>query len=111
MAILTHIQTLQKAMLEMYEVSLVAVPQTKKTKTAGMISEVNKHWVEKTSIGQYIGLLAGNVLVLMYIAEISWSTKMVLHCNSKVTLLSKKNFPKDIVLFGCNMQRRLSQIG
>ncbi len=46
-AMLTHVRTFHKGMLESYETSLVTGPATKKRKTAGMIPELNKYWAEK----------------------------------------------------------------
>ena len=46
-AMLNHVRAFQKAMLEIYEASLVTAPATKKRKTAGTRAELNKYWVEK----------------------------------------------------------------
>ncbi len=49
-AMLTHVRSFHKAMLESYEASLVTDPATKKRKTAGMIAELNKYWAGKGCI-------------------------------------------------------------
>ncbi len=44
-----------------------------------------------------VGLLVGKGLVPMYIVEVPWFAKMVLHCDPKLTLPSRKNVAKAIL--------------
>ena len=46
-AMLNHVRTFHKAMLESYEASLVTGPATKKRRTAGMRAELNNYFAEK----------------------------------------------------------------
>ncbi len=46
-AMLTHIRSFAKAMLQFYEASLVTGPAKKKAKTAGMPADLDKYWAQK----------------------------------------------------------------
>ena len=108
-AMLTHVRNFHKAMLESYEASLVTGPATKKRKTVGMSAELKKYWAEKgcknypldekkqKEFEKNIGLLVGKGLVPMYIVEVPWFAKMVLHCDPKLTLPSRKKVTKSIL--------------
>ncbi len=74
-----------------------------------MIADLNKYWDEKgckmhlldnkkqKEFEKTVDFLVVKVLVPMYIVEVPWFAKIVLHCDPKLTLLSRKKDTKYIL--------------